>query len=67
MSTRLRRLRNPLVWWFDEMGQSGMEPSHRPGHRFYRPGPDEEVRNDEWRKRRSYAVSEMTRAGITAG
>jgi hypothetical protein len=50
MIMRLRRLRNRLVWWLEELGQSGMEPSHRPGHRFYRPGPDEEVRNDEWRK-----------------
>jgi len=45
---RLRLLRDRIVWWIEEMGFSGMEPSHRPGHRVYRPSPPESVRNDEW-------------------
>jgi hypothetical protein len=63
MIMRLRRLRNRLVWWLEELGQSGMEPSHRPGHRFYRPGPDEEVRNDEWRKVKLRRDRDDTRRG----
>jgi hypothetical protein len=33
---RLRRVRNRLVWQIEELDFSGMESSHRPGHRLCR-------------------------------
>ena len=40
---RLRELRNRVVWWLEETGGSGMEPSHDPRARVHRPAPEEEV------------------------
>jgi hypothetical protein len=51
---RLRVLRDRIAWWIEEMGFSGMEPSHRPGHRVYRPSPHESVRNDEWHEAKQH-------------
>jgi hypothetical protein len=44
---RLRDLRDGIVWRIEKVGFSGMEPSHRPGHRVYRAGPRDDVRNDK--------------------
>jgi hypothetical protein len=40
---RFRRYRNRAVWWIEEMGYSGMEPSHRADHPVHRSGPGEDV------------------------
>jgi hypothetical protein len=59
---RLRLLRDRIVWWFEEAGFSGMEPSHRPGHRVYRPSPREPVRNDEWHEAERRAADDAPEA-----
>ena len=38
MIMRLRRLRNRLVWWLEELGQSGMEPRIDPAIASTSPG-----------------------------
>jgi hypothetical protein len=50
LRTTWQRWRNRLVWELEELGQSGMEPSHRPGHPVFRESPDSNVRDDTTRR-----------------
>jgi len=60
---RWRRWRNRQVWELEELGLSGMEPSHRPGHPVYRENPDLDARDDTARRFRK----DSPNAGPDAG